>query len=770
MTRRLTENTLLLAVFFTPLLFFTSTHDQFELPKLLFMALLLSAFLFLTLLRPLDPGPGPRDGLSLSLLAFFLTQLAASLPAFSLSWTTSLLGDYENFAGLATLAVYLGWYFLLTRLLNAALIEKSLFFFLLAGLLSALYALAQHFGFDFIQWNSQTVISGREFASLGNPNFLAAYLAMLLPVGLWFLTGRKNLSPAPSRWFPLFSALAGLGLLFLAGPLGQSLFQVNSASSFPLWFLVPGLGLLGWSLSRFLTAPPSWTGFFFLWVLVLGLLTTASRGGFLAALAGLALFLALVFRQSGGGIPWAREHFAFLWRPRAVLFLGLALAALFFFGASFFPRLLASILHLGDSLATSRLHIWRPALRMIAANPLQGVGLDTFKIAFPYYSGIEFNQIDGMFMSSRTAHNELIQITATTGFLGLAAYLGLLFFFLASWVRAYGRSAGRTRGLLAALLACALAYQVQNLFSFGVAGINFLWFFCLAAVQRLSRGEEPAQSPAPRPSWGRKLLAGALALALAAYGLTRLSADIAFAEGNAVNELLKHHDPNADPDRLNYYSNYGIGQIQKAIRLCPWEVKYPLYLGLSYEERAKLDGAHEADWLLKAQDYYLKAISMSPANAYYYNDLGRIEDQLALYGPKAAEMAEKAYQRAVFFAPSSPFFRLNWAQALEAIGQKNQAQAQRDQAFALDKAFSGKWMAQTALQAYQSGDKQKALGELSQAVAYDPSNAAAYFYRGLIELDDKDRPAARRDLSEAKRLNPADPQIDKFLSEAEGKK
>jgi Tfp pilus assembly protein PilF len=768
---RLGENTLFFAAFFTPLLFFTPTHDQFELPKLILTTLLLAGALILLGLQ--FRVSFPKDGLSLSLLFFFLTQLFASLPFTSLSWTTSFLGDYENFAGWATLGIALVWYWFLTQFLTRERIEKTFLFALLAGFLSSLYALAQHFGFDFIQWNSDTVIVSREFAALGNPNFLAAYLAMVLPAAFWFLTGYSKPAKAPHLGLSIFFAVLGLILLFLAGTGGQALFQINSTNHLLFLFMLPGLFLTSLAFSRLLWARTAWSGLFVLVVLILGLLSTQSRGGFLAALAALGFFLIISFKDLGG-LAFLSAPFQKISRPWLFLGGAAALTALAIFGSTFFSRLFDSIIHMGDSLATSRLHIWRPALKMIAANPLHGVGLDTFKIAFPFYSGIEFNQIDGMFMSSRTAHNELIQITAATGFLGLAAYLSALFFFVRSWRRAYSQASNQSRGLLLVIFGCALAYQVQNLFSFGVAAINFLWFFCLAAVQKLSSqapeasGETAALSGAPG-IW-RRAICLLLALLLTAYGLTRLAADTAFAGGNAINDLLKHHNPNLDPDRLIDYSNYGISETQKAIELCPWEVKYSLYRGLAYEERARLDSAHEEDWLLKAQNDYWKAISMSPANAYYYNDLGRVEDELALSDPKALDLAVQSYERAVYFAPASPYFRMSFSQALEAAGQKGKAKDQLNQAFALDPAFTGKLLTQTALQKYQNGQPEVALAELTEAIRRDGSNGAAYYYRGLIELDKKNKKLALADLAKAKELNPGNAQIDKFLSEAEGKK
>lgn len=769
------ENTLFFAAFFTPLLFYTQTHDQFELPKLLFLTFILGALLLLQLFK--FSVRLPKDGLSISLILFFGTQLFASLPPFSLSWTTSLLGDYENFAGLATLGLYLLWFLVLTRFLTVARIEKTLLFALLTGLLSSLYAVAQHFGFDFIPWNPETVIASREFATLGNPNFLAAYLAMVIPFALWFLVRNTDLETANQTrsavWLPLFWASLGTLFLLLAGSPGQSLLQMSSTDPLLLILMAPGLLLLSLGFLGLLAARQAAWSLAGLSILIIGLLTTASRGGFLAALAGIFIFSAL----SAGHFNWSgilKSLFSKMSRLWLWVFAGAALLLFLFFGYSFFGRLFTSVLHAGDSLAVSRLHIWRPALRMIATNPLHGVGLDTFKIAFPYYSGIEFNEIDGMFMSSRAAHDELLQITSTSGFLGLAAYLSILVFFVRAWSKAYKRGSLQVRGILLALLGCAVAYQVQNLFSFGVASINFLWFFCLAAVQKLSSGptaipETPVQ-PKPLASFLNRGLAIILSLGLFTFSITRLAADVAFGHGNAVNELLKRHDPNMDPDRLTTYSNYGIQEIDKARALCPLEVKYALYTGLAYEERAHLDSAHEKICLVSARGYYLLAIHQSPFNAYYYNDLGRVEAQLALYDKSYLDAAAKDYQQAVLLAPASPYFRVNWSQALEADGQGPEAQNQLNQAFALDSDFTAKTLTQLALEKYQNGQKDPALAELTLALAHSPNYGTAYFYRGLIYLDEKKRKLAQADLTKAKSLDPNNPQIDKFLGESENQK
>jgi len=762
----------LFTFFYTPLLFFTQTHDQFELPKLLLLSF---TGIFILSLQILSlPVTFPKNHLFSCLLLFFATQLLASLPFFTLSWTTSWLGDYENFSGVMTLLIYILWFWILSQTLTQNRINKVFFFLSLAAILSSFYAIAQHFGFDFIQWNPDSVITSREFAALGNPNFLAAFLAMALPFSLYFLVKNLNSGPVttPSRdlFFPLGMGFIGFGFLCAATAKAQSLLGIPIENFVTNLLLALGFALFTMSAVRFLLIPSWWISLISFSILAVGLLTTGSRGGFLGALAGGCLFLIFASRDSDIRQKLRQELSKI---PKIFQFsvLGLLVILGGWLGSSFFIRLFHSVLHAGDSLAVSRLHIWRPAFRIIASNPIHGVGLDTFKIAFPFYSGIEFNQIDGMFMSSRTAHDELLQITATTGLLGLAAYLALLVAFLLTWLQCYRHSTFHTRWLLVALLSCAAAYQVQNIFSFGVSTINLIWFFCLAAVQKISTLNQPTEDTRTLSSFNPwflfpKFIAFLLVVVLFFFSIGRLGSDVAFSRGSAINDMMKKPNPNLDPSSLAYYSDYGITEMKKAAALCPLEVKFPLYLGLAYEQRAGIDPSRAKDWLLLALPEYEKAIQMSPANAYYYNDEGRVHTQLALYDPQYWALAEADYQKAVYYAPSSPFFMLNLSTTLQSEGKAEPAKEELAKAFQLDAGFTSKIMTQMAVQKYQTGQKDAAFEYLNEAIAANTTNADAFYYRGLFYLDEKKNKEALADLQRSKAINPNNSTIDNFIQQA----
>lgn len=758
--KKLTDISVLFGFFLTPLLFFTQAHDQFELPKVTFLTLLALPPLVLEFREKSFQKSGL---LSLLILFFFATQCVACLPAVSLSWITSLWGDYENFAGLSTLLTYLIWYFVFVRLLNQQRIEKIFYFISLTAFFSSLYAIAQHFQFDFIQWNPESVNATREFAALGNPNFLSAYIAMSLPLFLTLAFDHRGETVSKPVFTPLYSLLLllGIGFLFLATAKGQLFFHLDPSMNFS--FVTRTIGLFCFSLfcihaGRLELLPVK---ILVISVLMLGLLSTASRGGFLGAFLGLFLWCFLAFQNK----EW-KEKLKQQWLlvSKTKLLIGVGVLSLFLgiFGWSFIQRLLNSLLHISQSLAVSRLSIWLPALTMIKTHPLLGVGLDTFKIAFPYYSGIQFNQIDGLFTSSRMAHNELLQIAATSGLLGLTSYLLMVGSFAFWGWKACQKSSSHDRLVLIAVLSSGLAYQIQNLFSFGVASLNFVWFFLLAVVtyfNNRSQNTETYSKPSFLSSYFHKLIIAALLLFIILFPLSRVAADIAFGRGDVYSSAIKNPDPQTSLDALTYYSDDEIHYNQRAANLFPWDLKFSLYLGQSYEQRAGLDKLRPQDWYQNALFFYQKVSRMSPANAYYYNDQGRVYTALSGYDRQYDEKAQQAYAQAVHFSPSSPYFILNWATSLEKTGKDEEAQQQVQKAFSIDPTFTAKILAQMAFEAYKGGDKTKAFRYVNEAAQGNTLSAEAFYCRGILYLSEKEKKKALADFRYVKSL-PLDPYKD----------
>lgn len=119
---------------------------------------------------------------------FFLIQIF--LLFFSADKYLSIFGDYYRRDGLLTqLFVFLAAYFLFI-----SIDEKKEKIFLeaiwIVSSLVSLYAVLQYFNLDPYIWDSN---DPRSFSSLGQPNNLATYLTMLIPLGIFLFLQEKNL-------------------------------------------------------------------------------------------------------------------------------------------------------------------------------------------------------------------------------------------------------------------------------------------------------------------------------------------------------------------------------------------------------------------------------------------------------------------------------------------------------------------------------------------------------------------------------------------------
>lgn len=167
----------IILVFFTPLVFVTNTQEAFEFPKMFFVYALGTSIGAIKLLQLIWTGKKlitPKLPILLILLSYTVSTL------FSTHLYTSIWGYYSRFnGGLASLLVFLVIY---TTLLNIKDIEKNRLekildvSIILGAVPISLYAIIQ-------QINAAEVI--RVYSTLGQPNWLGAYLGMIFPIPLY---------------------------------------------------------------------------------------------------------------------------------------------------------------------------------------------------------------------------------------------------------------------------------------------------------------------------------------------------------------------------------------------------------------------------------------------------------------------------------------------------------------------------------------------------------------------------------------------------------
>ncbi len=207
------ETTYLLAVFLIPVWFayFFPSFNMFELSKLSVFRFLVWFLLALTAIRlgfcRQKIGSSFLKITKLFLIPFlFLAGLAVSL-FFSLDWQQSFFGSYDRQEGLMSQATYFLWSVLLvinllwssekkTALENKSIVWRRVKRLVLTMVIStslvALYGVLQIMGFDFLEWPEQPYLTGRALASLGQPNFLASFLLLGLPLTAYLMYSGKH--------------------------------------------------------------------------------------------------------------------------------------------------------------------------------------------------------------------------------------------------------------------------------------------------------------------------------------------------------------------------------------------------------------------------------------------------------------------------------------------------------------------------------------------------------------------------------------------------
>ncbi|HDT15239.1 MAG TPA: hypothetical protein ENN55_03425, partial [Firmicutes bacterium] len=429
------------------------------------------------------------------------------------------------------------------------------------------------------------------------------------------------------------------------------------------------------------------------------LLGTQSRGPALGAFFAILIFIAYgaaflrgLIRRSPSGIKGfyaSNRHMI----NTFLIIIGASLIVLSALGATdkgkaSIERLSSSVADIPGSLKQSRLHIWIPALKMIKEHPFVGTGTDTFKAVFPRYEGIEFAQIDGVNVSSRTAHNELLHIPATMGIISLGLYLLLIFSYILLWKKSFSKLDNFTDKILSlGIFAGFTAYFIQNLFSFGVAAINTIFYLFMAMhvfEYMESKKTKIYRFLIPVRKTHTKYLLYAAAAALTVF----------FAyKAHSVLTADKHYNRGTLLGALHNRWDLAVLEHEKAVKLAPNEVKYRVYLGLAFERYAlssEKGPAHQKELIEKAALNYTRGVELNPLNAYYWGNLGRVHTLLAQLSReyKYYEKAVDFYKKAIQMAPVTGLFYNNLLEAYARMGLIKEAESLLEKVEAYDRKLA----------------------------------------------------------------------------------
>ncbi|MBF8249756.1 MAG: putative bicarbonate transporter, IctB family [Candidatus Levybacteria bacterium] len=440
----------------TPLAFRSDTSELFELNKMwltwgLTIIIVMSWSIKMILQRKFIFQRTPLD---IPIGLFLISQIISTI--FSLDPHTSLWGYYSRFnGGLLSIISYIFLYYAFLSNFDSqklsAMCHKLLAISLISGLIVALWGLPSHFGydptcfifrgtFDVSCWTADFLPKVRIFSTLGQPDWLAAYLAILIPIGIAYAI-KNSKSEARNPKSPPQRDPATAGQSQNSNDKNSKRFE-NSGFENSNLFRVSNFGF--------------WIFLLISVLFYVDLLYTRARSGFVGIWLALLFFAGLYWWLNGKPkLSLSREK---LKSPFAILTIGF-LVVTFIIGSpigqlnkftlggikSYIQKIQApktsnkpvtmqtpsqpidsGITGSGDI----RLLVWEGALNAWKANPIFGTGVETFAFAYYKYKPVAQNLTSEWDFLYNKAHNEYLNYLATTGIVGLGSYLLIIGSFL----------------------------------------------------------------------------------------------------------------------------------------------------------------------------------------------------------------------------------------------------------------------------------------------------------------------------------------------------
>jgi len=374
------SNLLLFLTVASPLLVTPQTYELFEFPKMIFVYVV-SALLLARLLWPKKEAGKPFNFKSLWPVWLYAGSFLLSF-LFSQNHTASFYGYYTRFnGGLLSLLSYLIIFVSVIRITRTDrnFLKKAVKTILWASVPVSLYAVAQHFGIDDQYWVQNVKL--RVFSTLGQPNWLASYLLLVMPLAAYQLITRSH------KTLVTYAIVSLFALQFSA-----------------FWFTYSLSGLLGFA-----------AGAIAFLILNKKLARRAPRK--LALLASICLGMAVLF--PGPLASRIKELKNIAQENRTV------------FAAETIESTENAAAPAGGDTGRIRLLVWKGALKLWVSSPktfLIGAGPETFAFSFLKYRPEALNYTSEWDFLYNKAHNEYLNILATTGLLGCLTYLGVIYF------------------------------------------------------------------------------------------------------------------------------------------------------------------------------------------------------------------------------------------------------------------------------------------------------------------------------------------------------
>ncbi len=483
--------------FIVPLVMSSSTSEIFEFNKMisiyLITIIIATVYLFHSVIR--------REKIILSfmyipLLLFLLSQILSTL--FSIDVHTSIFGYYGRWnGGLVSIISYITLFYIGAQSLNFSHVKRLLMVSLITSGLVILWGLPGKFGHDlscytftgkFINtcWTNDFNPAERMFSTLGQPNWLGAYLAIHFFIACYFLFAEiKNSNSVKGFFMQFFQKNTSLYSFYLA------------VNLLVIWF-------------------------------------TKSRSALLAVLAGVSIGILFVLKEF---IPVNEKIKKNIYWVLGIL---VAIGIIWSIRSGSVTNLFTlptEASAISDSFDIRKV-VWKGAIDLGNKYPVFGSGVETFAYAYYFTRPAQHNLTSEWDFIYNKAHNEYLNYFATTGYFGLISYLFyILAFFILCFYSFFRQEDKNKRILTASVMLSFTTILITNFFGFSVSSVQIFFYLLPIAVIVINREEILHESYSMRHVTQLGAVTKIMTLFILLFGLSGIyyiynyySADILYAQ------------------------------------------------------------------------------------------------------------------------------------------------------------------------------------------------------------------------------------------------
>ena len=630
--------------FFVPLILWPYTSEVFEFNKMVLVYLLtiliVSAWLARTVLA--QKIIFRRTLLDIPLLAFLGSQIISTI--LSIDPQTSIFGYYSRFnGGLLSTICYSLLYWAFVSNFDRKDVKKLIVYSLLpSALLVSIYGVLEHFGIDKDVWVQD--VQSRVFSTLGQPNWLSAWLIALIPI-TWALGLNEKFNIKSKIFWVTFSL--------------STLFFIT------LLFTKSRSGLLAFGLT-----------YVIFWSMTIWKFRKESLKPFIIISSSLLIISLIIGTQ---------------YTPSVNNLINKSTNSANGNGKQIVNTPQGPALEVGGTESgTIRRIVWKGALDVWKNYPITGSGVETF--AYSYYKARpkEHNLVSEWDFIYNKAHNEFLNIAATSGSLGLLSYLALIGFSIyIIFKNANSKLESRNskqiqnsnfensslfrisdfdiRILSIALLAGYISLLVTNFFGFSVVPTQLQFFLfpaiAVTLIEQTTKDKEHGQTLN-----ALQKVSFIFVLCTMSYVLFAISkywyADYLYSTGKNYNTTSRYET--------------AIKYLTEAISLKPNQPLYhndlaTAYVPLAIGYNQKKDAENSKKYTDLAISESKKAIELSPHNINYQRTIFGIYIRLSLIDPNYLVAAGHALTDAIKLAPTDAKLYYNLALVYARTGDTEMA-------------------------------------------------------------------------------------------------